>query len=311
VIEHRCARGEHCAHAETIEYEHCTGDCDCHLGPHYACSVPGGCGHLHVMAGAEVGEAIEQPYGLCPVCELVVADALADLPHDYVSLRIAQYRGISPAVGELVKATKDLPVPISLALATLADQIEIEVTAFAEPVAEKLNIDWDRSTTPKVISRFGSPPKYLGPVVLQKAAHLLSGATDILLSLPPWEYRLWGDEGWVEVEATGVEAALILLALHQAARAALGLTRAMVTMQAPCPWCKSQTLVQEAGKDFKQCQLCRTRFTDREYEQLTIITLGDHPKPPKKPQRRARQGREEIRSVSEGTVGRPDGREVG
>lgn len=307
MIEHRCARGERCAHVEVIERDECLGACECHLGPHYVCSVPGGCGHLHRTSAVDVGVVIEQHRGLCPVCELVVADAIADLPHDYVSLRIAQHRGLSPAMGELVMATKDPPIPISLSFATLADQIEIETTAFAEPVAEKLHIDWDGATIPKEVSRYGSSPRYLGPVVLKKAADLLHQSVYVLLALPTWEYRLWGEEGWAEIEADGIDAALILLALHQATRSALGLTRATITMQAPCPWCKAQSLTQVAGQDHKQCQLCRTRFSDKEYEQLTIVTLGDHPKPPKKPKRTGRL----LPSTAEGSVGRPTRRETG
>lgn len=301
MIDHRCARGDRCAHVETIDYTHCAGSCDCHLGPHYACTVPGGCGHLHEATSADVGALIEQQRGLCSVCELVVTDALAELPRDYVALRDAQRRGVAPATGELVMATKDLPIPISLRFATLADQIEIEVTAFVEPVAERLHIDWDRATTPKAVSRYGAPPRYIGPVVLERAANLLHRSVHVLLALPAWEYRLWGEEGWTEVEADGVEVALTLLALHQATRTALGLTRAVVTMQAPCPWCKAASIVQIAGRNHKQCQLCHTRFTDKEYEQLTIVTLSDHPKPPKKPRRVGRR----LASVTEGTVGRP------
>jgi hypothetical protein len=307
MIEHRCAREARCAHVEVIERDECMGTCDCHLGPYYPCSVPGGCGHLHRTAAVDVGAAIEQPRGLCPVCELVVTDAIADLPHDYVSLRAAQNRGLSPAMGELVMATKEPPIPISLSFATLADQIEIETTAFAEPVAEKLHIDWDRATTPKAASRYGSSPRYGGPVVLKKAADLLHRSVYVLLALPIWEYRLWGEDGWAEVEADGIDAALTLLALHHATRSTLGLTKSVITMQAPCPWCKAQSMIQIAGQDFKQCQLCRTRFTDKEYEQLTIVTLGDHPKPPKKPRRTGNL----LLSSTEGSLGRPIRRETG
>jgi hypothetical protein len=218
-----------------------------------------------------------------------------------VALRDAQRRGVSPAAGELVMATKDLPIPISLRFATLADQIENEVTAFVEPVAEKLRIDWDRATTPKVVSRYGAPPRYVGPVVLERAANLLHRAVHVLFSLPIWEYRLWGEEGWTEVEADGVDTGLTLLALHQATRTTLGLTRAVLTMQAPCPWCKAQSLVQIAGRGYKQCELCCAQFTELEYEQLTIVTLNDYPKPPKKPRRVGRR----LLNAADGTVGRP------
>lgn len=295
-------------HVATVMFDHCAGNCECHLGPYYPCSEPGGCGHLHREATADVGAVIEQVYGLCPACVMVVTDALAELPQDYVALRYAQYRGLTPAAGELVKATKDLPIPISLTFAVLADQIEVEVTAFAEPVAEKLHIDWDKATSPKSASRYGAPPRYIGPVILKKSANLLANSVHTLLSMPPWEYRLWGEEGWVEVEADGIEAALTMLALHQATRATLGLTRASVTMQAPCPWCKAQSLVRIAGRSHIQCQLCQSRFTDTEYEQLTIITLYGYPKPSKRSKKHLGSP---LHNTTEGTVGRPTHREVG
>jgi len=298
VIDHRCARQDRCAHAETINLpSSCT--CDCHLGPHYACSLEGGCGQLHRDVATMVGALIEEPYGLCATCGLVIADGIADLPHDYVSLRIAQYRGLSPVVGEIVSFSKDLPIPISLTFATLADQIEVTVTTFAEPVAEKLGMDWDRAVTPQLVSRFGAPPKYIGPVILGKSARLLSNAVDILLSLPSWEYRLWGMEGWDTAELDGISAALMLLDLHHATRATLGLTRSMTTMQAECPYCETQSLVKQAGKDLIQCQLCGRYFTEQDYQQWSIFVAGRAPKP----KRRVRVGA--VKSSTEGTVGRP------
>lgn len=303
MIDHRCARQDRCAHAETINIpQPC--DCNCHLGPHYACSIEGGCGHLHHDEATIVGALIDDPHGLCATCGLVIADGIADLPHDYVSLRIAQYRGLSPAVGELVSFSKDLPIPISLTFATLADQIEVTTTAFAEPVAEKLGMDWDRATTPLRVSRYGAPPKYIGPVILGKSARLLTNAFDTLVSIPIWEYRLWGQDGWETVDIDGVGAALMLLDLHHATRATLGLTRAMTTMQAECPYCETQSLVKQSGRDLIQCQLCGRHFSEQDYHRWSIVVVGDK-KPPKKPRRRARKEREEIRSLAEGTVGRP------
>lgn len=304
MIDHRCARQERCARAERIEVP-AECPCACHNGLHYACTELGGCGHLHKAGSALVGALIEQVGGLCPSCELVVADAISNLPHDYVSLRIAQYRGLSPAMGEVVSLSKDPPVPISLTFATLADQIEITTTTFAEPVAEKLGIDWDQAVTPQIVSRHGATPRYRGPVVLDKAAKLLTDTIYTLVSLPTWEYRLWGEEGWDLVEVDGASAALMLLALHQATRATLGLTRAAATMQAECPYCEAQSLVKQAGNDLIQCQLCARWFSESEYKQWSIFVISTSPKPPKKSRRIVRQEIEEIRTSIEGAVGRP------
>lgn len=316
----RCARDQHCPAAVLLDAGQCLGNCDCHLGPHYPCSIEGGCGHLHVETTQLVGALIPHDRGLCDRCELTVSDAVSDLPYDYVSLRTAQYHGLSPAVGEVVSLSKDLPVPISLTFSTLADQIEVEVTAFAEPVAEKLGIDWDKSTTPRKVSNLPqyTNPRYAGPVILQKAAQLLASSTDILIKLPTWTYRLWGESGWAEVEADGVTAALTLLDLHQATRATLGLTRAVSTMQANCPWCNVPTLVRVAGDEYIHCQLCRRRFTDDEYKTWSLVMVNNHDpavlvknRPRKvKPKRQIRTVDQEVHTSTEGTVGRPVHREA-
>lgn len=304
MIDHRCARAENCAHAERIELP-AACSCDCHLGPHYVCSIDGGCGHLHRDVPTLVGTRIESPYGLCSACELVTADGITNLPHDYVSLRLAQFRGLSPGLGEVVTGTRELPLPISLTFSTLAEQIEVTTTAFAEPVAERLGIDWDRSTTPPHASRYGPQPRYTGPVLLDRSARLLANSTTTLASLPAWEYRLWGEDGWALVDVTGPEAAMILLSLHHATRATLGLTRAHTMMQAECPYCETQSLMKPAGRDLIQCQLCSRWFTEKDYEQWSLFVIGSNPKPPKKPKRQPRNSKEEIHSSSAGTVGRP------
>ena len=309
MISRRCARDQQCSGAERLEVDQCAGDCDCHLGQFYSCSIEGGCGHLHAVSVQLVGALLEHDRGLCDQCQLTVSDAISDLPHDYVSLHLAQFRGVSPNVGEVVSFSRELPVPISLTFSTLADQIEIETTAFAEPVAEKLGIDWDKTTTPRKVRNFKqyTSPRYSGPIILQKAARLLADATDILVKLPTWTYRLWGEVGWEMIEVDGVAAALTLLDLHHATRATLGLTRAVSTMQAACPFCESYTLVRVAGDEYIHCQLCRRRFTDEEYQQWTVVVINDYDpelvsKIPKKikPPRQVR-----VLTSTEGTVGRP------
>lgn len=304
-MDHRCARAENCAQAEKIDLPAQSCTCDCHFGPHYVCSIDGGCGSLHNGALITVGSLIEQRTGFCDVCGYVVVDAIGQLPHDYVSLRIAQYRGLSPVLGEVVSSSRELPIPISLAFSTLAEQIEVMATAFAEPVAEQLGIDWDRSTTPYQASRHGPSPRYTGPVLLDRSIRLLARATTTLIALPAWEYRLWGDEGWTWIEVSGPEAAMLLLSLHYATRATLGLTKAHTMMQAECPYCKTQTLMKPAGKDLIQCQLCARWFTERDYEQWSIFVIGSNPKPSKKPRRQSRKTAQEIHSSADGTVGRP------
>jgi hypothetical protein len=195
---------------------------------------------------------------LCDRCVSVVSAATARLVADYVSLYVAQRTGRRPAVGELVSSSRELPVPISLSFTTLAEQIMCEATTFAEPLAERLGIEW---------SPVGRPG-----FQLQRSVDLLASSTAVLVQLSTFAARLWGDQGWFAVvELDGVDAGLRLLSLHRAAQAALGLTRAVVELPALCPSCGTGQLVRVAGSDGVSCQRCGRVLSELDYRRLTIV----------------------------------------
>lgn len=297
VIDHRCHRGARCANADKIKTDHCGADCDCHIGPWVVCSVPGGCGHTHLAAETLVGAEIEVIHGLCTTCERIIGDDIANLSTDYLALCEAQYSGVAGNWGEVVASSRELPIPISLTFATLAEQILVETLTFVEPVAEALNIDWDTYSTPQFRSRHGRAPAYRRGVQFDIAAALISRSMPTMLALPSWTYRLWRDGTPVEVDADGIEVALALADLHRAANATLGLTRAITGLPTPCVLCGGRTMVRVAGADGVRCTACRVCWTEDDYAQLTMI-LAQRPVP-------AAPVRELVHGSVEGTVARP------
>jgi hypothetical protein len=276
VTDHRCRRDERCAEAEKIEQRPTTcPECQCHLGPGYNCSISGGCGHLHKPVPTKVGGRIMAAHGLCVSCERVVAEAIGDLVGDYVALRAEQYRGGDSSLAELVTASRELPIPISLTLSTLAEQVVAETLTFVEPVTERLGIDWDAACRPKVASRFGRPPRYRDTVIFTRAARILTNSMSVLLALPLLDYRIWVDGACLEVEADGLTAALALLALHETAQAALGLTRLTHKLPAPCPRCDALALVRYDGADDVTCRVCGDRWPYEDYTRLTLVLASD------------------------------------
>lgn len=296
-MEHRCHRADRCADAARIEAQACT--CDCHLGPYTACTVPGGCGHLHTATGALVGAGIEAPRGLCAACERITAGDIAQLSTDYAQLYDAQSLGMAGNWNEVVASTRDLPIPISLSFVTLAEQISYETLTFVEPVAEVLNIDWDTRSKPQLRSRYGQAPEYRKQVAFDLAAQLLSNSIPTLLALPVLDYYLWDGDRLAALACDGLTAALGLASLHHAARATLGLTRLSTQLPTPCPACGFTALVRESGRDGVYCTGCLARWSDLDYQRQTLITTTDHPKPP------AKASGELVYSTIEGTVARP------
>lgn len=256
--------------------------CTCHNGPHYPCVVPGGCGHLHerrcrradrCTAGEKtplgrVGAHLNTDDGLCLACTRHAADAIAELPRDYVDLERGMQRG-TVGLAELVAATKDPPAPLQVNVAALASELVRVATTWAEPVAERLNIDWDS----RLMDRHARPGW-----VLQRACKLLATNMPVLLALRDVEVLVWADSGrYHRAEpCDGITGALDLLELHRATRAVLGLTKLTHRLPAPCPNCEYVTLVRDNGDDDVHCQHCRCRWTYEDYQRLTLILASDY-----------------------------------
>lgn len=265
---HRCRRAERCYQSVRVEQRPATCDeCRCHLGPSYSCSIAGGCGHLHKPVLTKVGGPIMAADGLCPTCTRVAVFAIKELPRDYVDLSVALEHGVI-GMTDLVAATKDLPAPLRISVAAVAAEMVRVAVMFAEPVAEKLRVDWD-STLMGQHTR----PGY----ALQRAIRLLGHHISVLLALRDMEAEVWAENGWYRnYEATdGISGALALTELHHAARGILGHTRLVheLPRSAPCPACGGQ-LVRDNGDSHVHCVRCPEKWSEEDYRRLVLVCLS-------------------------------------
>lgn len=271
LTEHRCHRGERCVDATKTDTTTCGADCACHNGPHHPCSEPGGCGHTHRVKTQRTGTPIMAARGLCVTCQRVVTDAITELPRNYVELNLALAHG-EVGMTDLVSATPDPPAPLRVDIAALRHDIVAAACTWAEPVSEKLGITWDSQG----IDRHTRPGWRL-----QRATRILSLNMPVLLALAPTPVRDWADNGWYSTlerdnDPDGVDGALQLLALHQISRAALGQTRLVHLLPAPCPHCSVLALVRDNGADNVHCRNCRLKWSEADYLRLTLILVADH-----------------------------------
>lgn len=261
---HRCARDQRCVNTTPATPE-C--DCDCHgmAGAYAACSYDEGCGHLHADETTELrGGAILTPEGLCEGCTRRVASALAELPTDYVELNLLLASGESGIFSDMVTGTRELPIPIRVSVEALQASIVHETQAWAEPVAERLGVDWD--TARVAHCRPGH--------TLQRASQLLANAVGTLLALPAQEYRHHSTGEWHELD--GIDGAIELLRLHDLVRFVAGKTKLVHRLPAPCPRCERMSLVRHNGSEVVQCEGCGVRWGFDDYTRLTLILAEDY-----------------------------------
>ena len=167
---------------------------------------------------------------------------------------------------ELVSSSPDQPLPIRIDVAELQDEIVRVATTWAEPVADLLRIRWDT----QAVASHTRPA-----VALDRACRILAGALPALLNLRAVEVQTWSDSGeyWQCEPADGLDGALELLQLHDETRAALGRTKLVHELPAPCPDidCGRMTLVRENGASQVDCESCGRVWTEDDYRRLTLI----------------------------------------
>lgn len=292
--ERRCRRAERCYETEKTEKRPVVcAECACHNGPNYPCTVPGGCGHLHKPKPIKVGGRIVADDGLCPTCTRVTQHAISELPRDYVDLTDALQHG-TVGLAELVAATKDLPAPLRVSVAALKAEIVRAAAVWAEPVAERIRVDWDSTA----MGRHARPG-----YVLQRAARLLANNMPVFLALRDVEVEVWAENGWYHTGEPndGVTAAIQLLDIHRVARAVLGQTKLVHELPAPCPNCDHMTLVRDDGDGNVHCRHCRLQWPEEDYRRLTLILAADY----RSADRPNTVRPDRVRSVAQGTVARP------
>jgi hypothetical protein len=284
-----------------------TCTCICHGGgPYVTCDVnggyDGGCGYLHDVVeeagtnrvcargeqcsgrtperddkGTATGNWLPAPIaadrGLCDSCRRDVEHALNHLTGDVVELTMMIGRdGMASEV--VVASSPELQVPIRVNIEALRAEIDSELWSWAEPVAEKLGVDWDTHTTNRMRMA----------VRVQRAAHLLAQAVDTLLALPPTEHQAWEDGLPVwdpdldcqdTVTRDGVDAGMRLIYLHYLAYAALGRTKLVHRLTPACPWCDHKTLVRYNGKDHVTCEHCHKVIEEKYYDWFVAVLVRE------------------------------------
>jgi ribosomal protein S27AE len=291
MTDRRCRRAERCYESEKVNQRPAVcAQCECHNGPNHPCTVPGGCGHLHKPTPTKVGGRINTDDGLCLICTRATQQAITELPRDYVDLTHALQHGTA-GLAELVAATKELPAPLRVSIAALKAELVRVAATWAEPVAEKLGIDWDSQHMDR-----HARPGY----VLQRASRILATNLPVLLALRDVEVLIWAENGlYSQLEPSdGITAAVDLLTLHQVTRAALGQTKLVHELPAPCPNCGNTTLVRDDGDDNVHCQRCRLQWPEADYKRLTLVLAADYTATP------AAVKRSGLRSTAEGTISR-------
>jgi hypothetical protein len=268
--------------------------CDCHgHGKFGTCSIEGGCGHLHVehrcaqdkfcalkaperdASGKPTGkwlpQVIEIERGLCRACTSRVGKAVSALAED--ALILTFLLGDQGTASEVcVAASPELRVPVRLTIEALRADIDTELTAWAEPVADKLGIEWDTAdmTRTRIMPR------------IVRAVHLLRSAVPTLLALPEQDHPAWADgmpvrdaEGRQRYLARdGVAGALSLLELHRRAYAATGRTHLVHRLPTPCPWCDHRTLVRHNGQSHVECENCAHTVEEKLYDWFVGASLA-------------------------------------
>jgi hypothetical protein len=279
-------------------------ECLCHLGPNYDCDVTGGfdggCGYLHAPAvdtahrcargdrcaertperneqneptGAWLAAPVTVERGLCDGCRRDLEHALNHLVGDVVELTMMIGR-VGSTGDVLVSSSPELQIPLQVNVEALRAEIDSELQNWAEPVAEKLGVEWDTEATSRCRMA----------VRVQRAAHLLTRAVDTLLALPPTEHPAWEqglpvwdrELGCQEVTVRdGVDAAISLIDLHRRAYVMLGRTKLVHRLSPPCPWCDHKELVRHNGEGHVTCEHCHRIIEEKHYDWFAAVLIRE------------------------------------
>ena len=241
----------------------------------------------------------------CDRCEIRVRDFLANLPDVYVRLHIAL--GEQAGGQEKVSGSRELPVPIRLGVEELIDELEGTVFGWEDALRAALKVP----ASQRLLAGRYVPVRVRVSVptddVVRECAHAwgLDGwAATEAVRLGVWRpvrtpataqasrkrgLRFAESCGWLLdrltpllASAGGETAGLELMALETRARAALGATRLVHRLPAPCPSCDLVALQREDGKDEVRCTACYRVLEPEEYERLVLVLASENRPPTKR-----------------------------
>lgn len=265
---HRCVRGDRCKAKTVVRDE---------KGAATGYFLPG---------------LITAARGLCERCTSDVTHALNHLTGDVVELTMLVGR-FGSGGDIIVTATPELKIPIQVHLEALRAEIDSELQAWAEPVAEALGIEWDTAS----MSRTRMAPR------VQRAAHLLTRAVDTFLALPEVEHPAWenGEPVWDHelgcqdtTVRDGIDGGLHFIELHRRAYAALGRSNPVYRLPTPCPWCDYKSLVRENGGSDVHCEHCHKIIPERHYSWFVSVLVDERQRAQREGAQREGAQREEA-----------------
>lgn len=220
-----------------------------------------------------VGAAINSTQGLCPACTRHLGLCLVELPMDYTELNMIIGKSSASALNEPVTTTRELPTPLRLPIEALQAAMVWETSCWAEPVAERLNIDWD-SYLADHHTRPGT--------ILQRATQLLANALSVLLAVRDWTVMVWDDDGHHAgpVLRDGLDGALAVMDLHHRARRYTGMTRLVHRQSIPCPMCQRRALCRDNGDTSVYCAACHRVYSEDDFHILVSALAHSRPLTP-------------------------------
>jgi hypothetical protein len=231
---------------------------------------------------------------LCPTCIRYVRYALNDLAGDVEEITeellipSSDVRYRDPDMPAQKRIKLHSPVPFDLDAKSLQELIDQELTMWATAVWRALDPtlpgpEPDSAWNPHLAASSRQLPR------VRWAVRYLTNRLDTLLALPVTETRArsrtarradghdedvttrFGDDYWTRRD--GVTAGLLFIDLHHLAEK-LSCRAPADRLPVPCPECRRLTLLRLHGQGRVECEHCRERWTDDQYEQLHADTAA-------------------------------------
>lgn len=216
--------------------------------------------------GEWAGAELRAVAGLCRICGSRGRDAVTQLPTDYAELSMLLAPSRTGA-GTPISGTRERPVPIRLGVEALMAEIDAEVSWWAESVLDSLgaaDVAWANDVNRK---RPGARVDY--------GARILRYYWHELLTLPTQLHVVHDDGRHEYLERDGLDAADVILNLHQRVAALAGRTDRVTRLPAPCPKCHTTALVRANGAENITCRCCSAILRPDEYTALVSVLAAD------------------------------------
>lgn len=179
-------------------------------------------------------------------------------------------------------------VPLNLHVETLLGSILDAVTAAAEVVADRMEMDDPtevRQRAPVTVPPWADDPKQEPFEQVKRCVRIVAPNLDVLMAArgvggresddPNIDVMSWLPNGLVHMPSTttGVELVKRLDHLGSLAYYTLGLTRARTCRDLPCTRCRAKSVGRWAGSDYYDCSSCGAHFEEDDMRRQDKILL--------------------------------------